>query len=162
MKGWASTHQITIRCQDTRETRDAQSSVQSFIRYFPLYHFNFCMVRKVDSRIQFLDPKVVQSVEQNNPHNVVCRITRARRYSLRVAKKKKSASASVDISSNLTETKSHSPSKLLGTPTRFRYSSLHSVSACANVHRLSNGMPSESVAGRQSCLDIWRAVRASE
>lgn len=61
-----------------------------------------------------------------------------------------------------TETKSHSPLKFLGTPTRFKYSSLHSVSERTNVHKVSNGTPSESVAGRHNCRDIWRAVRARE
>jgi hypothetical protein len=52
------------------------------------------------------------------------------------------------------ETKSHSASKLLGTPTMVRYWSRHSLSAVVKLPRTSKGSPSESVLGLQSCLDI--------
>ena len=140
--------------------------MQSFIRYFALDRIDLRkgIIGMSNSRIQLFNSKVIQCGEQDDPHNVIRCVTCTRRHSLQYMSLQtwRQIPSTTNDRAKLTETKSHSPSKLLGTPTRFRYWSLHSVSARANVHRASNETPSHSVAGLHNCRDIWRAVRARE
>ena len=58
-------------------------------------------------------------------------------------------------------TKSHSASKLLGTPTCWRCSSRQSFNRVMKFVSTSRGTPSDSVPGRHNWRDICRAMRAS-
>ena len=70
-------------------------------------------------------------------------------------------SIDVDLHAETAETKSHSDSKSLGTPTLGRCSSRHSFRFRIMLHNTSNGIPSDSVVGRQSAFDICRAILAN-
>ena len=154
----------------TDQAGDAQRAVLSFVGDLALLLLDLGVLweerlRRACARhvIDFPDAEVLKRVVEDDPHNVVSGVARAcGRPSAHVSIQLRwdTNAGNKHIHAVTALTKSHSASKLLGTPTCWRCSSRHSLSMLMNPFRTSSEIPSDSVAGRHNCRDICRAIRA--